>query len=259
MTAESAETTAKLVHPAFHPPRQSGTSSFHTARQLKTKLKRALAPVLPPKTTSSAANAAKSAKAHPRRQWSRATSVSPSCAPPSGQETDAVSPGENFLSMSSWARSSFSARKRRPLAGPSSISTSRCCVPYSTSPAIDTCESSVETTLALIDAPMSRTTVAAEGAKSIATHMTPSTTDGIQSRSQRQSLRLGRRAMASAYGPSSRRFILAPMSVFSSMPTRMSAPAPFAVVNVGSAVCDPELQPTPAWALSTFLAACAKT
>ena len=103
-------------------------------KQLKTKLKSAFAPVHPPKAINSKQKAAKRNPAQPNRQWSRATSVSPSFAPPVGQVTTATSPTLNFLSRSSCARISFAARKRRPAAGPPKSSTSRFCVPYSMRP-----------------------------------------------------------------------------------------------------------------------------
>ena len=129
ITAVSTLTATKAIQLAGQPASVSGTSSFHTTRQLKRKLKRACAPVHPPNAQSSAQKAPKSTAIQPRRQWSRATSSSPGFAPPGGTMTSAVSPTRNCLSSSAWARISLFARKRPPFAEPESTSTSRCCEP----------------------------------------------------------------------------------------------------------------------------------
>ena len=129
ITAVSAATTRNEVQSALHPLRQSGTSSFQTATQLKTKLKSALSPVQPAKATSSAAKTRNTAASKPRRQWSRARSTSPSRTPPAGTANSATSPVAKTLSRSICARSSFSARTFVPAAGPETTSASRYWVP----------------------------------------------------------------------------------------------------------------------------------
>jgi len=76
----------------------------------------------------------------------------------------------------------LAAAKRLPAHCPSSISTSRCCVPYSITPVSESCESSTETTRARADDRQSSTTFAAGGAKAIAAHSAAITATESQSR-----------------------------------------------------------------------------
>ena len=68
MTAVSTKTQAKLVHAAFQPRKHSGTSSFHTAMQLNTKLKSAFTPVHPPNTANNALKIPNKTASQPMRQ-----------------------------------------------------------------------------------------------------------------------------------------------------------------------------------------------
>ena len=71
------------------------------------------------------------------------------------------------------------ALKRRPASGPSSISTSRCCVPYSSIPVMVIDPSSTESTRARKDSPLSSATGCAEGINHITAHSNASASAGM--------------------------------------------------------------------------------
>ncbi len=143
MTSVSAATVRNATDEACQPASESGIRSFQTARQLKTKLKSAFAPVQPPNAQRRRLNAAKKQNPQPIRQWSRATRIS-SGGQSFGTMTSAVSPTANFLSSSICARSSFAEARTEP----SARRTRRRCVPNSRSPCRARPESSVSTTSA---------------------------------------------------------------------------------------------------------------
>ena len=167
---------------AFTPHRASGTTKRHMTTHANAKLASAFAPTMPPKATSKRAKAPKPAAIQPIRQWSRATSMAPGSAL-SGSATIIMSPASKNLSSSICARTRLVAKNRSPLRSPWSISTSRTCEPYFTSPCISRLESSTDNTLARTELALCLAWPSGIGAKTAATTAKTVTSGSAETRS----------------------------------------------------------------------------